>query len=62
MFLNHCGNSTEKEMKKILSNSLENNFKMKLITAKGQIEADLLALVLLNNLKVPSGMILSIKK
>jgi len=53
---------TEKEMKKIMKNSLENNIKMMLITAEGQIEADILALILLNNVKVPSGMILSIKK
>jgi two-component system CheB/CheR fusion protein len=53
---------TEKEMKKILNNSLENNIKMMLITAEGQIEADILLLILLNNVKVPSGMILSIKK
>jgi two-component system CheB/CheR fusion protein len=53
---------TEKEMKKILNNSLENNIKMTLITAEGQIEADILVLILLNNVKVLSGMILSIKK
>jgi len=53
---------TEKELKKILSNSLENNIKMMLITAEGQIEADILVLILLNNVKVPSGIILSIKK
>jgi two-component system CheB/CheR fusion protein len=52
----------EKEMKKILNNSLENNIKMMLTTAEGQIEADILVLVLLNNVNVPSGMILSIKK
>jgi hypothetical protein len=54
---------TENEMNKILSDSKDTSFKMQLITARGKItDADLSVMVLLNNLKVPTGMILSIKK
>ena len=54
---------TENRMNKILSDSLDTSFKMQLITARGKItDADLSVMVLLNNLKVPTGMILSIKK
>jgi len=54
---------TEKEMKKILSESKDTRFNMQLITAGGKlIEADWSVMVLLDNNKAPSGMILSIKK
>jgi two-component system CheB/CheR fusion protein len=54
---------TENEMNKILSESKDTKFKMQLITAGGKlIETDWSVVVLLDNLKVPSGMILSIKK
>jgi two-component system, chemotaxis family, CheB/CheR fusion protein len=54
---------TEKDMNKILSDSMDTTFKMQLITAGGKIaNTDLFVIVLLNNLKVPAGMILSIKK
>ena len=54
---------TENEMNKILSDSKDTSFKMQLITARGKIaDADLSVMILLNNLKVPAGMILSIKK
>jgi two-component system CheB/CheR fusion protein len=53
----------ENEMNKILSESQDTRFKMQLITAGGKlIETDWSVVVLLDNLKVPSGMILSIKK
>jgi two-component system CheB/CheR fusion protein len=54
---------TENEMNKILSESQDTRLKMQLITAGGKlIETDWSVVVLLDNLKVPSGMILSIKK
>jgi two-component system CheB/CheR fusion protein len=54
---------TEKEMKKILSESKDTRFNMQLITAGGKlIEADWSVMVLLDNYKAPSGLILSIKK
>jgi two-component system, chemotaxis family, CheB/CheR fusion protein len=54
---------TESEMVKILSESRNTRFKMQVRTAGGKlIEADWSVLVLLDNLKVPSGMMLSIKK
>ncbi len=54
---------TENEMNKILRESQDTRFKMQLITAGGKlIETDWSVVVLLDNLKVPSGMILSIKK
>ena len=54
---------TENEMNKILSKSVDTRFKMQLITAGGKlIEADWSVIVLLDNFKVPSGMILSMKK
>ena len=50
-------------MKKILSESKDTRFNMQLITAGGKlIEADWSVMVLLDNNKAPSGMILSIKK
>jgi two-component system CheB/CheR fusion protein len=55
--------STEKEMKKILTESNNRKFKMKVIGPGDKtIEADWSVIVLLDNMKVPSGMILSIKK
>jgi two-component system CheB/CheR fusion protein len=54
---------TEKEMKKILSESKDTRFNMKLTTDGDKlIEADWSVMVLLDNNKAPSGMILSIKK
>lgn len=54
---------TEKEMKKILSESKDTRFNMQLITAGDKlIEAEWAVMVLLDNFKTPSGMILSIKK
>lgn len=53
---------TESELKKILNKSQDTKFKMQLITAGGkQIEAEWSVIVLMDNFKVPSGMILSIK-
>jgi two-component system, chemotaxis family, CheB/CheR fusion protein len=54
---------TEDEMSKILNESRDTRLKMQLITAEGKlIEADWSVIVLLDNFKLPSGMILSIKK
>jgi len=54
---------TEKEMKKILNDRQDTRFKMQLIKSGGnKIEADWSVLVLLDNFKVQSGMILSLKK
>jgi two-component system, chemotaxis family, CheB/CheR fusion protein len=54
---------TEKEMKKILSESKDTRFNMKLTTDGDKlIEADWFVMVLLNNNKAPSGLILSMKK
>jgi len=54
---------TEKEMKRILSESKDTRFNMQLVTAGGKlIEADWSVMVLMDNNKAPSGMILSIKK
>jgi two-component system CheB/CheR fusion protein len=54
---------TENEMNNILSESKNTRFRMQLITAGGKlIETDWSIIVLLDNFKVPSGMILSIKK
>lgn len=54
---------TEKEMKKILSESKDTKFNMKLITAGGKlIESEWSVMVLLDNNKAPCGIILSIKK
>ena len=54
---------TENEMNRILNESLDTRFKMQLITAEGKKnEADWSVVVLLDNFKVPSGMILSLKK
>jgi two-component system CheB/CheR fusion protein len=54
---------TENEMDKILNESFNTQFKTQLITAGDKlIEADWSAIVLLDNFKVPSGMILSIKQ
>ena len=54
---------TEKEMKKILNDRQDTRFKMQLIKSGGnKIEADWSVLVLLDNFKVQSGMILSFKK
>ena len=54
---------TEKEMKKILSESKDTRFNMKLFTDGGKlIDTDWSVMVLLDNNKTPSGMILSIKK
>jgi hypothetical protein len=53
---------TEDKMSKILGESQDTRFKMQVITAEGRlIEADWSVLVLLDNFKLPSGMILSIK-
>ena len=53
---------TEDKMSKILGESQDTRFKMQVITAEGKlIEADWSVLVLLDNFKLPSGMILSIK-
>jgi two-component system CheB/CheR fusion protein len=54
---------TEEEMHKILSESLDTKFKMQLIAPGGKKNvSDWSVLVLLDNFKVPSGMILSQKK
>ena len=54
---------TESEMSRILNESQDTRFKMQLITAEDKlIEADWSVIVLLDNFKLPSGMILSIKK
>ena len=54
---------TEKEMKKILSESKDTKFNMQLIaTGDKLIEAEWSVMVLLDNFKTPSGIILSIKK
>jgi two-component system CheB/CheR fusion protein len=54
---------TEKEMKKIFSESKDTRFNITLITDGGKlIETDWSVMVLLDNNKAPSGMILSIKK
>jgi two-component system, chemotaxis family, CheB/CheR fusion protein len=53
---------TESELKKILNKSQDTKFKMQLITAGGKLaEAEWSVIVLMDNLNVPSGMILSIK-
>jgi two-component system, chemotaxis family, CheB/CheR fusion protein len=53
---------TEREMKKILSESKDTRFNMQLITAGGNLtEADWSVMVLLDNDNVPSGLIFSIK-
>jgi hypothetical protein len=54
---------TESEMSRILNESQDTRFKMQLITAEDKlIEADWSVIVLQDNFKLPSGMILSIKK
>lgn len=54
---------TEKELNKKLIESQSTRFKMEVITAADKsVEVDLSVIVLLNNFKVPTGMILSIKK
>lgn len=54
---------TESEMLRILKTSQNTKFRMKLITADDKlIETEWSVLILLDNLKVPSGMLLSIKK
>ncbi len=54
---------TENKMKKILSESVDTRYKMQLITAGGKITvADWSVIVLMNNLKVPVGVILTINK
>ncbi len=54
---------TASEMKMILSDSQVSSYKMPVKTAGGKlIEADWSVVVLLDNLKVPSGIILSLKK
>jgi two-component system, chemotaxis family, CheB/CheR fusion protein len=53
---------TESELKKILNKSQDTKFKMQLITAGGKLtEAEWSVIVLMDNFKVPSGMVLSIK-
>jgi two-component system, chemotaxis family, CheB/CheR fusion protein len=54
---------TEKDMKRILAESHDTKCKMQIITSGDKtIEAEWSVIVLLNNLKVPSGIILSLKK
>jgi two-component system CheB/CheR fusion protein len=53
---------TEKEMNRILHESVDARFKMQVITSGGNLNvADWAALVLLDNFNLPIGMILSIK-
>jgi len=53
---------TEKEMNRILHESVDTRFKMQVITSGGNLNvADWAALVLLDNFNLPIGMILSIK-
>ena len=54
---------TGEDMNKIISESQDSSLKMKVKTAEGKlIEADWSVIVLLDIFKVPSGIILSIKK
>jgi len=54
---------TEKELKKLLSEASDGKFKMQSIVAGGAIQTDeWMVNVLLNNLKMPAGMILIAKK
>jgi two-component system, chemotaxis family, CheB/CheR fusion protein len=56
-------NKTENELNRILNESHDTRYKMQLITAGGKKnDADWSVVILLDNLKVPSGMILSLKK
>ncbi len=54
---------TEKELNKMLRESQGTRFKMSVITAADKpVEIDLSSIILVNNFKVPTGIILSIKK
>jgi len=54
---------TEDELNRILNESQDTRYKMQLITAGGKKnDTDWSAVILLDNFKVPSGMILSLKK
>ena len=54
---------SEKEMKKMLEHKLDGKFKMQAKTAEGKIqEVEWSAHILLNNQKMPVGMILITKK
>jgi two-component system CheB/CheR fusion protein len=56
-------NKTENELNRILNESHDTRYKMQLITAGGKKnDADWSVVILLDNFKVPSGMILSLKK
>jgi two-component system CheB/CheR fusion protein len=53
---------TKVEMKRILSQLVDTSIALQITTADKPVEAKCSVIVLLNNLNVPSGMILSIKK